>query len=743
MPSGRSYCAVRCWPGIPCTALTIFLLVFAGTASDARTRVDLGNNINLQDHNVIPNPSFEKGKDQPAHWSQKTHSGWKIVRYLWDTRVKHSGRRSVMIASYPPQKTCWGSWVTELEITGGIPWYFSAWGKIQKSTKSGLLGWIWNEGHSPVSFMSFGGDSDWSYSGKTVDMPEGTYTIRIGMEFRYSNGRAWADDVLVAPYFLKLIADMQALTDTFEGDSLPKNLARDIQAWQDKLDDLASRANKWRGKSADVLKQLNADANELKTSLVDLQNRVVLANLKKPIEVRFYDSLTSIYQQPAELPPSLFDEAIDIYALKGEVEAFQVALLAAKEDVSSITVDVKLPHGFEVETYRLDHVIYKTGQQAHGNLWPDVLAPAEKFKLTQGKVLPVWVDIKIPADKEAGVYEGMILVQRNGRLVHKEPLRVHVANYTLPRPTTMKVAMTTVPNYRVYHELNEKEKIKKIGIERVRLLSDHQLRSYVKYQKVDFMLELFKIMREEYGFTALGTEGLKPDDWKKLYDIAVEEGWNEGLYYNVWDEAPGDGAVPKYAAFKKAYPQARALLVLSSHLTAIRPYKDVVDIWCPDTTNLSLDTEFHDSREHRWWYFCTSGMITNPLQWRMSTGVGAWKHNRNGFFYYCAIAGSGRYNFKDGQWSITDDGGNGGVAYPDPRSDIHLYPALRLKHVRDGVEDWELMNIAKENLSPSAYNELMTDVKKLSQVEFDNPEAYEKAIRQVRSKAFELLQKTE
>ena len=45
MPSDRSYCAVRRWPGILCTALTISLLVFAGTASDARTRVDLGNNI--------------------------------------------------------------------------------------------------------------------------------------------------------------------------------------------------------------------------------------------------------------------------------------------------------------------------------------------------------------------------------------------------------------------------------------------------------------------------------------------------------------------------------------------------------------------------------------------------------------------------------------------------------------------------------------------------------------------------
>ena len=71
MPSDRSYCAVRRWPGRPCTALTIFLLVFAGTASDARTRVDLGNNINLQDHNVIPNPSFERGDKDPSDWSTK------------------------------------------------------------------------------------------------------------------------------------------------------------------------------------------------------------------------------------------------------------------------------------------------------------------------------------------------------------------------------------------------------------------------------------------------------------------------------------------------------------------------------------------------------------------------------------------------------------------------------------------------------------------------------------------------
>ena len=696
--------------------ILIFLLIIPVTGLSS------AGSVCIKDHNIIPNPSFEAGKAQPGYWSKKTREGGKIARFKWDRHIRHSGNRSVMIYSSPSYATCWGAWTTRIQLTGGIKWCFSGWTRARQITNGGFGGWIWCGGRPIGSFMGVNGSSDWVKNEGVVDIPEDTKSVILGLEFRRACGRVWVDDLLAVPYFLKLIADMQTKAGNLRTKSLPSDLYSELKKWQAKLDALRKNAVRWRGKSAGTLKQYESDAFQLQSSLRNLQDRIFLAQLSEPILIRFYRPLISIYQRPSELPAEQFNDAVRIYALRGETESFQVTCLATGNDADEITIELKLPNKFIAKIYKVDYVKYQTNRHLHNDLWPDVLIPANNITLLKGKVQPIWIDIKIPTDNICGTFNGKIFIKKNQQLLCVKPVYIYVANYTIARPTRMKAVMTIIPNYRVYNK--EKGKIEQIALQRIRILAEHHIRPLLKFQKVDFMLKAFKMLRERYHFRWMGTEGMNADDWRTVYNTAVQQRWVDGLFYNVWDEPPGCKAVKKYADFKRSYPQAQTLLTLSEYRTAIRPYAKVVDVWCPDPANYSRDPKFHNSRRHRWWYFCSSGAITNPIKWRRFAGIDAWKCHRDGFLYWCAIASSSNYVYRNGQWSITGTHtGDGGIVYPDPRAKWQLFTSIRLKNVRDGVEDWELLNTVGK--FPT-----LTDRTKEKDAEF---------IFRIRQKAFELL----
>ena len=56
------------------------------------------NIINLQNHNVIPNPSFEKGNKDPSDWSTERREGGEIAQFEWAKEGAHTGRASVHAA---------------------------------------------------------------------------------------------------------------------------------------------------------------------------------------------------------------------------------------------------------------------------------------------------------------------------------------------------------------------------------------------------------------------------------------------------------------------------------------------------------------------------------------------------------------------------------------------------------------------------------------------------------------------
>ena len=117
--------------------------------------------------------------------------------------------------------------------------------------------------------------------------------------------------------------------------------------------------------------------------------------------------------------------------------------------------------------------------------------------------------------------------------------------------------------------------------------------------------------------------------------------------------------------------------------------------------------------------------------------------NAEGFFYWCAIASTEFYVLDgDDQW-VLKRGGDGGIVYPDPRSPISLYGSIRLKHTRDGIEDWELFDHLRELVDQRGDPDLKTRAKNLLQLEPRWNEPYPQLIRRIRKEAFELIESLE
>ena len=704
--------------------------------------------IDLSEHNVIPNPSFERGKDWPESWSRIRREGGDRVQFKWDDVSAHSGQRSILIYSEPMDATSWGAFWCDLPLRGGIKWYFSGWWKSEGITQGGLTGWLWNgKWGSPIG--AFGGasaTSDWCEAAGIIDVANGDTSVPLGVELRRASGRGWADDLLAVPYFLKLTADLQVNVSKFSAQELASGPA-DLHNWQEELSQLSTEVVRWRNEPIERLQEYERKAMDLEVRLEKIENRIAVARFTEPLIAGYYAPVTSVYRAPIEWPASDFDQSVIIRAMRGETESFQLALLSP--DIAMERVEIAIDGLIsasgksiapeQIKVYRVDYVKYQTPVRTHGNLWPDVLVPSREFQLSAGHVQPVWIDIEVPRNQAPGTYDGRVRVVGPAGIRLEKPVQVIVYRPVLPRPTHMKAVMTTVPNYHVHNQ----EERERIAFERVSFLARHHVRPHLKFQEVDFMLKAYEMIRNDFGFKWFGMEGLGEDDKQRLYDTAIMEGWIDGLYCNVWDEAPGDQAVPQYRDFKKKYPLAKTLLTLSEARTAIRPYQDVVDVWCPDATNWKRDPEFHLSRKYRWHYFCMTGAINHPTRWRSATGTEAWKMKAEGFFYWCAIASTAFYALDgDDQWVLTR-AGDGGIVYPDPRSPISLYGSIRLKHTRDGIEDWELFHHLRELVDQRGDPDLKTRAKHLLQLEPQGYEPYPQLIRRVRREAFELVEALE
>ena len=180
--------------------------------------------------------------------------------------------------------------------------------------------------------------------------------------------------------------------------------------------------------------------------------------------------------------------------------------------------------------------------------------------------------------------------------------------------------------------------------------------------------------------------------WREYAQHLREKNWLNRSFYYVADEP-----IPEhYAAVRE---QANALLnadgEFQTMLTIMNPaaFGDIIRIWCPNLAFFDPDLAAQELAKGKqvWWYVCIGSARPNYyvdfpaidprihfwLTYRYKlTGVLYWRVN-------CWPAG------KDVA-AEAHDFGDGYLYYPDEAGPI---PSIRIKMVRDGAEDYELLKL--------------------------------------------------
>lgn len=175
-----------------------------------------------------------------------------------------------------------------------------------------------------------------------------------------------------------------------------------------------------------------------------------------PLEIWTVDSLTRV--QPYEQPPHPISSEARLKAARNEFEAVQVILRshASLRAVSATVTDLTGTRGNQIgkeyiSLFREHYIrvsLPSPGSPFSPDWWPDALIPFRNpdthlplvggrfpsgiFDLEPEHNQPLWVEVYVPADTPAGLYNGVIHITMDGRPVASVPLTLEVWDFSLP-----------------------------------------------------------------------------------------------------------------------------------------------------------------------------------------------------------------------------------------------------------------------------------------------------------------------
>ena len=163
--------------------------------------------------------------------------------------------------------------------------------------------------------------------------------------------------------------------------------------------------------------------------------------------------------RPNDRPP--LANFVSLKAGRNEFEAFQIVLHSGQRwDGISVRLSQPLRHPSGATIPVANVVLYRAAYyelSVPSNLegapgrWPDPLIPvvdtyvgerrnAFPFELPADESRVVWVDILVPIDAAAGIYEGELAVERNGNSLGTIPVQLVVGDFTLPSTSSLRSA---------------------------------------------------------------------------------------------------------------------------------------------------------------------------------------------------------------------------------------------------------------------------------------------------------------
>lgn len=467
--------------------------------------------------------------------------------------------------------------------------------------------------------------------------------------------------------------------------------------------------------------------------------------------------------RPGAIPSGSTDAKLT--AARGECEAFQLAVLAGKRQVTLESEPLRGPAKAIAANVLVEkYVPVTTPSNSEGapGLWPDPLVPlsgAEKSSTEEPLVY--YVEYCVPLGQKPGSYKGSVTLSARDASALKFPVTLTVQPFAIPATSSLpntfgisiyslakghgidaaspeaKTLLTEYGKSALAHRIS----LHGMGMDPLPVKFDGKT-ARVDFKTYDDEMAPFldgKALPSGAKFTTAEVR-----DWPKLseeqralYYGAVrdhfrQKGWKQTLFFYAKDE-PKPADFPLVIAQSKAVRRASGIpvLVTSALDEKLLPSTDIL---CPvmncffprpgpqTCSNVQAPDALRSKLGPRrvWWYQscmshgCDQGpiadaklekafsgwasyMVDHPVALNRAMGPLAFLTGVQGELYFATVFA---YNVRDPWTGVFDFGGNGDgtLFYPGTPAKLggtahHPVESLRLKAIRDGLEDYEYLHL--------------------------------------------------
>jgi hypothetical protein len=388
-----------------------------------------------------------------------------------------------------------------------------------------------------------------------------------------------------------------------------------------------------------------------------------------------------------------------------------------------------------------------------GSTPTDARFVAVPFRLPPNESHGFWIDVYVPQEAPTGEYRGTYRVTAEGHETVEIPVRLTVWDFTLPGVSTLRTALgSPAQRMRSYYRQRaqqgkESEPADWSAVEGqcAELLSRHRINatppsgslvpvkqadgSYrIPHEQIDafrrfvdrFHVNAYAIPHPRTAVQDPEGERDKLHRWLAAWDAAAARLQRpEVVFYTYLKDEPNDEEAYRYVQrWGRAIREARSVvkvLVVEQTWTQDEAWGDLygaVDIWCPLFS--LFDPESAARRlavgESVWTYTALCQREKTPwwhtdfplLHYRVPAWM-AWRYRISGLLYW---GGMSYWQGVEDPW--TEPGtldrrdrnpallynGEGSLVYPGRAAGYEgIAPSLRLKALRDGIEDYEYLAI--------------------------------------------------
>lgn len=448
---------------------------------------------------------------------------------------------------------------------------------------------------------------------------------------------------------------------------------------------------------------------------------------------------------------------------KNETETFQIGMRALSDHNEDMTIVIEGDcEGISGEAF----LEYKT--MAHGKMYVDALIPLNTnvFHLEKDINDIVMVRFKTDSSVAAGDYEYKIKLINNQTTETYITLTVklHVWNFALPEvPSCTTAAGIVKESIKKHH--GENADIDVLYKKYYDFLLDYNVTPYdLPYDILDERADAYM---SDPRVTSFRVPYSNDDNIMIAYynKLSTNENWLKKAYFYPADE-PGSEDALNYSVYcaervNRLCPGIKVNVPLSGlgnydGKNAIDFFEDSYDLWCLKSYIFEYDEierlkEMQANGDELWWYVCWEpadpycnllvdqlGVQHRLLFWQQA------QYGATGFLYWC----TNWWTFVDNVWddiSTVKDldeytYGDGSLLYNGNKVGVDgTCPSMRLVMVCDGIEDYELLMMAKElfgeewmqekiSVISTSLTEYSKDSDKLEKVRIEIAEAIEKEL---------------